>query len=120
LPAYERNHVVQRKELAELFGFETRSKYAIEADCVPFAFAAEQGKGDRAFLARMFHGHYRTFEIHFFRRRALARVPRALLRRGAVHSRTGAARREARFTANQPASTGWAPRGSVTARTKPG
>jgi uncharacterized protein YxjI len=59
-------HVIQRKELAELFGFETRNKYAIEADGVPFAFAAEQGKGGLAFLARMFLGHYRTFEIHFF------------------------------------------------------
>lgn len=58
--------VVQRRELAELFGFETRNKYAIEANGVQFAFAAEQGKGGLAFLARMFVGHWRTFEIHVF------------------------------------------------------
>lgn len=59
-------HVVQRRELVELLGFETRNKYSIEADGVPFAFAAEQGKGGLAFLARWFLGHYRRFEIHFF------------------------------------------------------
>lgn len=58
--------VVQKRELAELFGIETRNKYAIEAGGAPFAFAAEQGKGGLAFLARMFLGHFRTFEIHFF------------------------------------------------------
>ena len=58
--------VVQRRELAELFGIETRNKYSIEVNGAPFAFAAEQGKGGLAFLARMFFGHWRTFEIHFF------------------------------------------------------
>jgi uncharacterized protein YxjI len=58
--------VVQRRELAELFGFETRNKYSIEANGAPFAFAAEQGKGGLAFLARMFVGHWRSFEIHIF------------------------------------------------------
>ena len=58
--------IVQRRELAELFGIETRNKYSIEANGAPFAFAAEQGKGGLAFLARMFVGHWRTFEIHFF------------------------------------------------------
>ena len=58
--------IVQRRELAELFGIETRNKYSIEANGAPFAFAAEQGKGGLAFLARMFVGHRRTFEIHFF------------------------------------------------------
>jgi len=58
--------IVQKRELAELFGFETRNKYAIEVNGAPFAFAAEQGKGGLAFLARMFVGHWRTFEIHFF------------------------------------------------------
>jgi len=58
--------VVQRRELAELFGFETRNKYSIEVNGAPFAFAAEQGKGGLAFLARMFLGHWRPFEIHFF------------------------------------------------------
>jgi uncharacterized protein YxjI len=58
--------VVQRKELAELFGFETRNKYAIEVNGMPFAFAAEQGKGGLDILARLFLGHWRSFEIHFF------------------------------------------------------
>ena len=58
--------IVQRRELAELFGIETRNKYAIEANGAPLGFAAEQGKGGLAFLARMFFGHWRTFEIHFF------------------------------------------------------
>jgi len=58
--------IVQRRELAELFGFETRNKYAIEANGIQVGFAAEQGKGGLAFLARMFVGHWRTFEIHFF------------------------------------------------------
>jgi uncharacterized protein YxjI len=56
----------QRKELAELLGFETRNKYAIEAAGTEVGFAAEQGKGGLAFLSRMFLGHWRTFEIHFF------------------------------------------------------
>lgn len=58
--------IVQRREIAELFGLETRNKYAIEANGAPVAFAAEQGKGGFAFFARMFFGHWRTFEIHFF------------------------------------------------------
>ncbi|MGC4087601.1 MAG: phospholipid scramblase-related protein [Polyangiaceae bacterium] len=58
--------VVQKRELAEFFGVETRNKYSIEANGAPFAFAAEQGKGGLAFLARMFLGHWREFEIHFF------------------------------------------------------
>lgn len=58
--------IVQKRELAELFGIETRNKYSIEVNGAPFAFAAEQGKGGLAFLARMFMGHWRTFEIHFF------------------------------------------------------
>jgi uncharacterized protein YxjI len=50
----------------ELFGVETRNKYAIEVNGAPLAFAAEQGRGGLAFLARMFFGHWRRFEIHFF------------------------------------------------------
>jgi hypothetical protein len=58
--------IVQKKELAELFGFETRTKYSIEANGTPFAYAAEQGKSGIDFVARYFLGHWRTFEIHFF------------------------------------------------------
>jgi len=58
--------ILQKRELAELFGIETRNKYSLEVNGAPFGFAAEQGKGGLAFLARMFVGHWRTFEIHFF------------------------------------------------------
>jgi uncharacterized protein YxjI len=58
--------VVQKKELVELVGLETRNKYSIEVDGTPFAFAAEQGKSGLDFVARYFLGHWRTFEIHFF------------------------------------------------------
>jgi len=58
--------IVQKREIAELFGLETRNKYAIEVNGAPLGFAAEQGKGGLAFFARMFFGHWRTFEIHFF------------------------------------------------------
>jgi uncharacterized protein YxjI len=57
----------QRRELAELAGFETRNKFEILAeDGSPLGFAAEQGSGLGATLARMFLGHWRTFEIHVF------------------------------------------------------
>ncbi len=59
--------VRQRRELAELFGFETRNKYEIQnAMESPIGFAAEQGKGFFGLLARGFLGHWRNFEIHVF------------------------------------------------------
>jgi hypothetical protein len=57
----------QRRELAELVGFETRNKFEIFGpDGAPIGFAAEQGSGLAAFLARSFLGHWRSFEIHVF------------------------------------------------------
>lgn len=59
--------VRQRKELAELFGFESRNKYEISTqDGRAIAYAAEQQKGFLGFLLRQFLGHWRRFEIHFF------------------------------------------------------
>lgn len=59
--------VRQRRELAELVGFETRNKYAIESeDGRPLGFAAEQGKGFLGFLLRQFLGHWRPFEVTVF------------------------------------------------------
>lgn len=57
----------QRRELAELFGFETRNKYEIcdEQNNV-IGFCAEQNKGLLGFLSRQIFGHWRSFEIHFF------------------------------------------------------
>jgi uncharacterized protein YxjI len=58
--------VVQKRELAELFGFESRNKYVIEAGGAPIAYAAEQGKGFFGQLARQLFGHMRSFEIVVF------------------------------------------------------
>jgi hypothetical protein len=61
--------VQQRRELAELFGFETRNKYSIETERGELlAYAAEQQRGILGFLLRQFLGHWRRFEIHFFDR----------------------------------------------------
>lgn len=60
-------HIRQRKELAELFGWETRNKYEIVSDDGrPLAFAAEQQKGFLGLLFRQLFGHWRRFDIHFF------------------------------------------------------
>ncbi len=58
--------VVQKRELAEFFGFESRNKYVIEAGGVPIAYAAEQGKGFLGHFARQILGHLRSFEVHVF------------------------------------------------------
>ena len=59
--------IQQRKELAELFGFETRNKYEIyDENKKLIGFCAEQQKGILGFLLRQFLGHWRTFEVHFF------------------------------------------------------
>lgn len=65
---FEINELIvrQRKEIAELFGYETRNKYEILHGTTPVAFAAEQGKGIGAWLVRQWIGHWRTFEIHIF------------------------------------------------------
>ncbi len=57
----------QRKELAELLGYETRNKYEIcNAQGHPIGFCAEQQKGFLGFLARQFLGHWRSFTLHFY------------------------------------------------------
>jgi uncharacterized protein YxjI len=59
--------IQQKRELAELFGFETRNKYSIESDRgAAIGYAAEQQKGVLGFLLRYFLGHWRPFEIHLF------------------------------------------------------
>lgn len=59
--------VRQRKELAEVFGFETRNKYEIyNSDRILLGFCAEQQKGLFGFLLRQFLGHWRSFELLFF------------------------------------------------------
>lgn len=57
----------QRKELAELFGFETRNKYEICDDNKNIiGFAAEQQKGLWGFLFRQLLGHWRSFDLNIF------------------------------------------------------
>lgn len=59
--------VRQRKELAELFGFETRNKYEIsDANGNLLFYCAEMQKGFLGFIFRQLLGHWRTFELHFF------------------------------------------------------
>ncbi len=59
--------VQQRKELIELLGFETRNKYEIfDRNGVPVMFCAETQSGILGALLRMFVGHWRSFELHFF------------------------------------------------------
>lgn len=58
--------VNQVREIAELFGYETRNKYQIlDANMRPVVFAAEQGKGLFGFVTRQYLGHWRTFDVHF-------------------------------------------------------
>ncbi|MBX7116033.1 MAG: hypothetical protein K1X64_17015 [Myxococcaceae bacterium] len=65
--AHNELFIVQRRELAELFGFETRNKYALlDVQGTEVGYAAEQGKGLLAVLARYFLGHWRVFDIHLF------------------------------------------------------
>lgn len=57
----------QRKELLEFAGLETRNKFEIQSpEGQTIGFAAEQGHGMGAAVARMFLGHWRTFEVHVF------------------------------------------------------
>jgi uncharacterized protein YxjI len=59
--------VKQIREVAELFGFETRNKYQVtdENDRL-VAYAAEQGKGFLGLVIRQFLGHWRSLEFHIF------------------------------------------------------
>ncbi len=60
-------YVRQKRELAELFGFESRNKYAIStSQKEEVAFAAEQQKGFLGAIFRQVLGHWRTFDISFF------------------------------------------------------
>jgi hypothetical protein len=59
--------IKQRRELAELVGFETRNKYDIYgSDSKVLAFAAEQGKDALSMISRHFFGHWRRFQIQVF------------------------------------------------------
>lgn len=67
LTQYPEVFVRQKRELAELFGFETRNKYEIvDSRKNVLGFAAEQNKGLMGFLGRQFLGHWRSFELTIF------------------------------------------------------
>jgi uncharacterized protein YxjI len=64
---YSKLIIRQRRELAEIFGFETRNKYEIcDEHGQIVGYCAEQNKGFLGFLFRQILGHWRSFEIHFF------------------------------------------------------
>ena len=66
LTSHTRLLVQQVREVAELFGFETRNKYQVmDANRQPIAFAAEEGQGVFSFITRQYLGHWRTFSVHF-------------------------------------------------------
>lgn len=59
--------IQQRRELAELFGVETRNKYSILGEAGnEIGFAAEQQKGFLGILLRQLFGHWRSFEVLIF------------------------------------------------------
>jgi len=59
--------VVQRREFAELFGYESRNKYEIcTVDGATLGYVAEQGSSLWQVLMRNYLGHWRTFELHIF------------------------------------------------------
>ncbi len=65
----DHSHIIvqQRREIAELLGFETRNKYEIyDQEKNLIGYCAEQQKGFFGFLFRQFLGHWRSFEIHFY------------------------------------------------------
>lgn len=65
LRSLPRVFVRQKREVAELFGFETRNKYSIETtDGMQIGYAAEQRSGFFGFVFRQTFGHWRTFTIH--------------------------------------------------------
>jgi uncharacterized protein YxjI len=65
----ENQHLVikQKFEMAELFGFETRNKYAIYNEQKDLLFyCAEEKKGVFGHLMRHFFGHWRRFNLHLY------------------------------------------------------
>ncbi len=67
LGSFDKLFIRQRQEAIELFGFETRNKYSIQTlQNETIAYAAEQGKGFLATIARLYFGHWRTFDIYVF------------------------------------------------------
>jgi uncharacterized protein YxjI len=67
LAAAESLIVRQQFELGEMFGLETRNKYAIQTEAGGnVGYAAEQQKSMAGFFLRQILGHWREFEVKFF------------------------------------------------------
>ncbi len=67
LQSLPRVMIRQKREIAEVFGFETRNKYSIETESGgQLAYAAEQQKGFFGFFFRQALGHWRTYDVHIF------------------------------------------------------
>lgn len=78
LESFDQVFFRQRRELAELFGFESRNKYEILGPTgEAVGFAAEKRKGILDFLFRQQLGHWRSFEIQVF---AADRSPQFVVR----------------------------------------
>lgn len=59
--------ILQKFELAEVFGFEGRNKYALaDMNGQTIGFAAEQGKGIVGWFLRQYLGHWRRFDVTIF------------------------------------------------------
>ena len=64
LQSNQKIFIFQRKEMAELFSFETRNKYSIELENGRLiGFAVEEGKSLGHFFWRQILGHWRSFSI---------------------------------------------------------
>lgn len=67
LTEYDTLVVRQKREMAELFGFETRNKYEVlDSSGKTIAYAAEQSKSFLGILFRQLFGHWRRFDIHVY------------------------------------------------------
>ena len=59
--------ILQRVELSELFGYESRNKYEIQTlEGNTFGFATEECGGWFSLILRQYTGRLRSFKIHFY------------------------------------------------------
>jgi uncharacterized protein YxjI len=58
-------HIRQRRELAELFGFETKNTYEVlTSEAQSIGLLAEEGRGFLGIVLRQLLNHWRSFQIH--------------------------------------------------------
>lgn len=67
LRSYSVLYVRQIKEMAELFGFETRNKYnVLNESGAQVALAAEESQGFFGAIGRQFFGHWRQYTVKLY------------------------------------------------------